>query len=105
MNSQDDYPSLSNLEMMVLNILISEGASREVYGFELIEKSNGLLKKGSIYVTLTRMEDKGYISSRKEEVREGARGLPRRMYKTEGLGLSIFSHWQNVYTGMQGVYA
>jgi len=35
---------------------------------------------------LNRMEDKGFIKSRKEDVREGARGKPRRLYKVTGVG-------------------
>lgn len=79
---------LSGLEMLILSLLLEKGAS-ESYGLDLVERSEGQLKKGSIYVTLGRMEDKGFISSRKEELRPGARGLPRRLYRITALGQSM----------------
>ena len=89
----DQIPKITNTEALVMEILMNK-TSEEVYGWELMEESGGKLKKGTIYVILNRMEDKGLISSRKEQRREGARGLPRRMYKLTGLGHRTLSVWQ-----------
>lgn len=86
-------PQISNIEMMIMSILL-EKAGAEIYGWELMEASDGKLKRGTIYVILNRMEDKGFIESRKEERRVGARGLPRRMYKLTGMGQHTLSVWK-----------
>jgi DNA-binding PadR family transcriptional regulator len=101
--ADNEYPTLSALETMVLNILVSLDSSSESYGLELLAKSNGMLKKGSIYVTLGRMEEKGYLESRKEELRPGARGLPRRLYKITGHGQKVLQYWRMTFGGFQEV--
>lgn len=84
-------PRLSALEMIVLELLIR---NRQMYGLELVEKSNGRLKKGTIYVTLARMEEKGYIESMVEDRQPGAIGLPRRLYHPTGHGRRVFEAMQ-----------
>lgn len=81
-------PSLSGKEFLVMSLLI--GARREMYGLEMVTKSEGRLKRGTIYVTLNRLEDKGYIKSRDTD---GATGetIPRRLYKVTGLGAKVYN--------------
>jgi PadR family transcriptional regulator PadR len=79
-------PTLSGKEMVVLGLLIGG----EMYGLELVEASAGRLKRGTVYVTLNRMEDKGYVESRQESPRAGAIGLPRRMYRPTAHGRRLF---------------
>jgi DNA-binding PadR family transcriptional regulator len=62
---------------------------RERFGLELIEQSEGRLKRGSVYVTLARMEAKGFVQSRQEERAAGAIGLPRRLYTPTPYGLKV----------------
>jgi DNA-binding PadR family transcriptional regulator len=75
--------SLSSKEALILELL----RGRERYGLELVAASKGHLKRGTVYVTLGRMEEKGYVESRLEESHRGAIGLPRRLYRPTGLGL------------------
>ena len=72
----------SRKETLILELL---SAGRKLYGLELVEASDGALKRGTVYVTLSRMEDKGYVSSRldAETVRAG---LPRRLYRPTAFG-------------------
>ena len=63
--------------------------SSERYGLELVEASGGRLKRGSIYVTLGRMEVKGFVASRQEDRPAGAIGLPRRLYRPTAYGLKV----------------
>jgi DNA-binding PadR family transcriptional regulator len=72
----------SRKESLVLELLAAGG---ELYGLQLVEASGGRLKRGTVYVTLSRMEEKGYISSRLDES-AGLAGLPRRRYKPTALG-------------------
>jgi DNA-binding PadR family transcriptional regulator len=77
----------SRKEVLILGLL---GAGRELYGLELVEASSGDLKRGTVYVTLNRMEEKGYVSSRLDTstVRPG---LPLRLYKSTALGRQMLS--------------
>ncbi len=63
--------------------------SSERYGLELVEAAKGRLKRGSIYVTLGRMEAKGFVESRQEDRAPGAIGLPRRLYHPTPYGLKV----------------
>jgi DNA-binding PadR family transcriptional regulator len=85
-------PRLSEKEVVALRLLVA--ARRELYGLELVEASNGALRRGTVYVTLDRMErDKGYISSRKEaDPADGA--AARRLYKPTGLGERALAAWE-----------
>jgi DNA-binding PadR family transcriptional regulator len=78
-------PSISDSESFILDLL--EG--RERFGLELVEASGGRLKRGSVYVTLGRMETKGFVESRQEERAAGAIGLPRRLYRATAYGLKV----------------
>jgi DNA-binding PadR family transcriptional regulator len=85
MAKEDRLPSISTTESLIIDLL-HDG---ERYGLELIEASNRRLKRGTIYVTLARMETKGFIVSRQEERRPAAIGLPRRMYRVTPYGLKV----------------
>lgn len=87
-----EIPKLSDKEALILGMLIAE--SKEMYGLEMIERSGGCLKLGTLYTTLNRMEDKGYIVSRKEAAQPNARGLPRRLYCPTGLGTRVHAAWE-----------
>jgi PadR family transcriptional regulator PadR len=97
-----DFPRLSRKEAEVLRLLITNG---EMYGLEMVNNSPEL-KRGTIYVTLSRMEEKGYVSSRKEDVQPGD-GPPRRCYVATGLGeraahvhqsaARAFGSWEGVW--------
>jgi DNA-binding PadR family transcriptional regulator len=83
-------PSLSRKETLILNLL-SEG--EEMYGLQLVAASKGQLKRGTIYVTLGRMEEKGYVKSRLEDAPADAGGLPRRLYEPSSLGRRVLDAW------------
>lgn len=86
-------PSLSAKERLVLELLTEEG---ELYGLQMVAASKRHLKRGTIYVTLGRMERKGYITSRVEEPPAGAGGLARRLYRPTALGQRVFDTWAHV---------
>ena len=77
-----DFPRLSQKEYLILDLLRS-GSER--FGLEMVKESNGALKRGTIYVTLTRMVDKGYLTSRQEDSPNDP-GIPRRLYMITGEG-------------------
>lgn len=78
-------PTLSATEATILDLLIAQ--SRELYGLELVKLSEGDIKRGTVYVTLGRMEEKGFVESREEDETADHVGLRRRLYKPTGLGV------------------
>lgn len=86
--AKNDFPSLSEKEFLIMGLLVSN-ASRPMYGLELVDRSNGTLKRGTIYVTLSRLEDKGYVTSEREKAAPGI-ATPRRLYKTTGEGMRVY---------------
>ncbi len=78
-----DLPSLTRKEAIVLDLLLS---GKELFGLEMVESSAGQLKRGTIYVTLQRMEEKGFITSRRESRVSPEIGMARRLYAVTGLG-------------------
>jgi DNA-binding PadR family transcriptional regulator len=84
--------TLSAKESLILELLVS---ARHMYGLELVAASRRRLKRGTVYVTLGRMEEKGYIVSRLESAPPQAGGLPRRVYEATPLGRRILRLWSN----------
>jgi DNA-binding PadR family transcriptional regulator len=73
----------SPLEELILRMLVEHP---KMYGLEMVEASDGQLKRGTIYVTLQRMEKKGFVRSEQETQLPGATGLPRRLYSIDAPG-------------------
>ena len=65
-----------------------------MYGLQLVEDSKGRLKRGTVYVTLGRMEEKGLIESELEPSPAGHGGLPRRLYRATGHGIRVFQAYE-----------
>jgi DNA-binding PadR family transcriptional regulator len=64
-------------ERVILTLLVDRG--EPAYGLELVAASRGRLKRGGIYVTLGRMEEKGLVTS------SASKG-GRRVYRPTALG-------------------
>ena len=84
----DRIPTLSAKEHAILELLAK---SRQMYGLELVTESAGALKRGTVYVTLGRMEEKGYITSRAEAASPAQGGLPRRLYRSTPYGRELLA--------------
>jgi DNA-binding PadR family transcriptional regulator len=83
-------PSLPPKERLILELLISHGP---LFGLQLVAFSQGSLKRGTVYVTLGRMEAKGFVTSEQEAMPPGAIGLPRRVYQPTPLGERVLRAW------------
>jgi PadR family transcriptional regulator, regulatory protein PadR len=81
---------LPKKEQHILALLVSEGP---MYGLQLVGRSDGALKRGTVYVTLARMEAKGLVQSEQEPLPPGGIGLPRRMYRPTALGERMLRAW------------
>ena len=73
-----DMPKLSPKEALILELLTSRG---EMYGLELVAESEGRLKRGTVYVTLSRMGEKGFVESWPEKD-SSLPGPPRRLCRS-----------------------
>jgi DNA-binding PadR family transcriptional regulator len=82
----EPVPRLSRTEQLILELLTERG---ELYGLQLVQRSEGRLPRGTVYVTLQRMEDKGLVASRLEEREDPLPGLPRRLYTPTRAGASL----------------
>lgn len=89
--SASTLPRLSATERLILELLVEHG---ELFGLALVNAANGRLKRGTVYVTLGRMEEKGYLDSRQEPLPAGAIGLPRRLYTPTGYALRVLEAWR-----------
>jgi DNA-binding PadR family transcriptional regulator len=67
---------LPQSEHLILKLLVASGPT---YGLDLVKNSRNKLKRGGIYVTLGRMEEKGLVTS---AAGEGG----RRLYRPTALG-------------------
>jgi DNA-binding PadR family transcriptional regulator len=76
---------MSPTESLVMELL----RGRERYGLELVDASRGTLKRGSVYVILARMEEKGFVDSKQEERLPSSSGLPRRLYRATPYGRKV----------------
>jgi DNA-binding PadR family transcriptional regulator len=92
-------PRLSATERLILELLDAEG---ELFGLQMVEMATGRLKRGTVYVTLGRMQDKGYLESRQEAQLPGAIGLPRRLYRLTGHAARVLAAWRLAERMMQG---
>jgi PadR family transcriptional regulator len=82
--------SLPRKERAILELLASDGP---MYGLQLVDRSSGALKRGTVYVTLGRMEMKGLVKSEEQPLPPGGIGLPRRVYQLTALGERMLRAW------------
>ena len=86
-------PRLSPKESLILDLLIEHSS---MYGLELVSSSRGRLKRGTVYVTLGRMEEKGLVESHQEPVSRRADAPTRRMYRATAHGHRVLDAWTTI---------
>ena len=94
--NQRDIFKKGCVELVILSLL----QNSDMYGYDLVDKinTNGnnifSVKEGSMYPTLYRLEEKGYITSYKKQV--GKRQV-RIYYHVEDLGKEYYAALKNAY--------
>ncbi len=86
-------PSLPPKEALILELLTRANG---MYGLELVAASGRRLKRGTVYVTLGRMEEKGYVRARSEPAPPDVGGLPRRIYEVTPYGRRVLTAWTHI---------
>jgi DNA-binding PadR family transcriptional regulator len=89
------FPRLSRTEQAILELLVDD---EDLFGLQIVERSGGAVKRGTVYVTLGRMQEKGYVQSRTEPLAPGAIGLPRRLYRPTAYGAAVLKAWRRAAT-------
>jgi DNA-binding PadR family transcriptional regulator len=79
-------PFPSEKESLILTLLAEKGA---LYGLEMVNESGGRLKRGTVYVTLSRMQDKGWVRTAEDREPECHAGLPRPKYRITAAGQRV----------------
>lgn len=74
-------------EMRVMQTLQDNPAGS--YGLEIVEASGGLVKRGSVYVLLARLEDKGFVRVLPQKEASEKGGLPRPRYQLTAEGARV----------------
>lgn len=75
---------MTDKELLVLEIL-DNNRPREMSGFEIVQKSDGKIKRGRVYIHLQKLKELGLVSSREEEKKNNRRSVPRILFSiTEG---------------------
>jgi PadR family transcriptional regulator len=84
---------LSGVEQLILELLHER---LELYGLQLVDASHGRLKRGTVYVTLGRMEQKGLVESRAEPAASTGKGPVRRLYRPTAYGVRVLHAWETL---------
>ena len=96
-----DIPKLSEKEAFILQLLINEG---ELHGLGIVKADGSPISRGSVYHTLGRMEERGFLESRPEDAGKFP-GNPRRLYRAVGAGayaLNLHHAMQNAARAFAG---
>lgn len=88
--AQSPLPRLSDKERLILELLVEHG---DLYGLQLVAASRRRLKRGSVYVTLSRMMEKGFVESGAGPRAPSDTGLPRPLYRPTILGKRVLRAW------------
>ena len=99
-------PSLT--EAVIAHLL--RESTTPLFGLELVRRSSSgelKLKKGTVYVTLERMEKKGLVTSKLEtsppsDIKEGDFYIPRRMYTLTPRGLQALATLEEAVAQIPG---
>ena len=89
---RNEWPTPS--EMVVMKIL--QGKIRGAYGLEIVAASNKAVKRGSVYVLLGRLEEKGFVRVLKGTPPAGYDGPPRPQYQLTAEGARVMEAAESI---------
>lgn len=87
----NDNPTLlTSTEQKLLAMLVSLG---EAHGLLLFRHAKGAFKKGTVYVLLGRLRERGFVTSRNVSLPEGEIGPSRVVYRVTEVGTLALKSW------------
>lgn len=82
------FERLNASERLIIQLL--DGQPSGMLGLEMVKAANGNLKRGTLYIWLGRLEEKGVVESHPERTPSLFQGMfPRRRYRLSRRGKSI----------------
>jgi DNA-binding PadR family transcriptional regulator len=95
---------LGEFEMVVLMAVLHRQAEDEAFGSAIREdieqRSGRRVSRGSIYITLDRLEEKGLLTSRLGDPEPGRAGRPKRFFRVTAPGRRAVKHSLALLTRM-----
>ena len=85
---------LGEFEVVVLMaaLHLSEGAYGSAIRDEIERRSGRAVSRGSVYITLDRLEEKGLLASRLGEANASRGGRPKRLFRVTTAGVKAVKH-------------
>jgi DNA-binding PadR family transcriptional regulator len=71
--------------------ILSRSAGKKLYGLEIVALSENRLKRGTVHITLSRLEDHDLVKSEDEAIPKGS--LARRLYEVTETGHKAYKEW------------
>ena len=90
-------------EMVVMKIL--QGKGQGAYGLEIVAASKNAVKRGSVYVLLGRLEEKGFVRILKTKAPTGYDGPPRPQYQLTAEGVRVMAAAEAIGMSVAGARA
>jgi DNA-binding PadR family transcriptional regulator len=87
-------PFATEIEIKIMSLLQSTPG---IYGLEIVRQSRGKLKRGTVYVSLARLEERGLVRCKVQRNAEHP-GLPRALYSLTETGEKVLSAWRLVHS-------
>jgi DNA-binding PadR family transcriptional regulator len=69
---------------------------RGAYGLQIVRKSSGSVNRGSVYVLLGRLEEKGFVRVLRPKVDPDYPGPPRPMYQLTAEGSRVLGAAESI---------
>jgi DNA-binding PadR family transcriptional regulator len=85
---------LGEFEVVVLmaTLHVGQGAYGSVVRDEIERRTGRPVSRGSVYITLDRLEEKGLLSSKLGDASDSRGGRPKRLFKVTATGLKAVKH-------------
>lgn len=102
-------PPLGEFEQVVLLAVLrlEEGAYAVPVRREIEKRTRRSVARGALYVTLERLEDKGYLESRLADPTPERGGRAKRFYRVRPAGLAAlrqsWAAWRSMWEGLEPV--
>ena len=97
----NDWPTRA--EMNVMQIL--REAPKGLYGLQVVANSDGAVGRSSVYVLLSRLQDKGFVRSKKPASDPDYPGMPRPIYSLTAEGQRVLEAAQSIGLSVSGARA
>jgi DNA-binding PadR family transcriptional regulator len=85
-------PFASRIELLILSLLKQ---SAGLYGLQLVHRSEGKLKQGTVHTTLMRLKERGLVNCKTPKSAKHP-GLPRPEYTITEAGERVLKAWQEI---------